>query len=600
MITCPNCQAENRSGAKFCKSCATRLPDSPVTTRPLNLQEDTQQDTVNPRTLRLENSTTRRLEQNQRSGTKPLRANQAFVRRPKGAIFGDIYLAHSVIFSNGTQHRYQVSLLKVSDDMQMRVCPNPECGAIFPPRDAAPETYCTDCGKVLELGGKNLVLVESKNPIPDNIVRVAAKGLSHGSVRAPLFAFVERLGDMARHCVVLPQTQPIESPFAGTLEPGKVLRWGISLARGLDYLHDNGIGFDGKVDQTCLALAGERVVWGNFALCEHHSAGYVQERAADTAALALLIYYWLTGRDRFEPDTRLSTALNQAFGRVFVGSSVNDGMQLAQALESALEDLSVSQSVDLLSGRSSHVGMVRTLNEDSLAVLEINRIQQSVSRPVGVYVVADGMGGHAAGEVASGLIVDTIAGKALVELMTPQAQAGKLPVSDWLRVAVESANTEVFNLRKSAGTDMGSTMIAAAVIGNQVYFTHIGDSRIYLVNSKGIRRLTVDHSLVERLIATNQITREEARYHPQRNVIYRTIGDKPKIELEVNSLTLAIGDHLLLCSDGLSGMLEDDRIYQLVLDASDPQAACEALIESANAAGGQDNISVVIVKVVEP
>jgi serine/threonine protein phosphatase PrpC len=283
-----------------------------------------------------------------------------------------------------------------------------------------------------------------------------------------------------------------------------------------------------------------------------------------------------------------------------VGSSVNDGLQLAQALESALEDLSVSQAVDLLSGCCTHVGMVRTLNEDSLAVLEINRIQQSVSRPVGVYVVADGMGGHAAGEVASGLIVDTIAGKALVELMTPQAQAGKLPVSDWLRVAVESANTEVFNLRKSAGTDMGSTMIAAAVIGNQVYFTHIGDSRIYLVNSKGIRRLTVDHSLVERLIATNQITREEARYHPQRNVIYRTIGDKPKIELEVNSLTLAIGDHLLLCSDGLSGMLEDDRIYQLVLDASDPQAACEALIESANAAGGQDNISVVIVKVVEP
>ena len=234
-------------------------------------------------------------------------------------------------------------------------------------------------------------------------------------------------------------------------------------------------------------------------------------------------------------------------------------MQLAQALESALEDQSVLQAVDLLSGRCTHVGMVRTLNEDSLAVMEINRIQQSISRPIGVYIVADGMGGHAAGEVASGLIVDTIAGKALVELMTPQAQAVKPAVSDWLRIAVEAANTEVFNLRKSAGTDMGSTMIAAAVIGNQAYFTHIGDSRIYLINAKGIRRLTVDHSLVERLIATHQITREEARYHPQRNVIYRTIGDKPKIEIEVNSLTLSIGDHLLLCSDGLSGMLEDDR-----------------------------------------
>jgi protein phosphatase len=210
------------------------------------------------------------------------------------------------------------------------------------------------------------------------------------------------------------------------------------------------------------------------------------------------------------------------------------------------------------------------------------------------------MGGHAAGEVASGLIVDTIASKALAELMLPQVQAARPVLSDWLRIAVEAANTEVFNLRKSAGTDMGSTIVAAAVIGNQAFFTHIGDSRIYLVNAKGIKRLTVDHSLVERLIATHQITREEARYHPQRNVIYRTIGDKSKIELEVTSLTLAIGDSLLLCSDGLSGMVEDERICQLVLDASSPQAACEALIEAANAAGGQDNSSVVIVKVVEP
>ena len=152
---------------------------------------------------------------------------------------------------------------------------------------------------MLELGGKNLVLVESKNPMPDNIVRVAAKGLSHGSVRAPLSTFVERLGDIPHHCVVLPQTQPLESSFSGTLETGQALRWGISLARGLDYLHDNGICFDGKVDQTCLALASERVVWSNFSLCEHHPTGYVPERAADTAALAQLIYHWLTGRDQY-------------------------------------------------------------------------------------------------------------------------------------------------------------------------------------------------------------------------------------------------------------------------------------------------------------
>jgi serine/threonine protein phosphatase PrpC len=599
MITCPNCQAENRSGAKFCRSCATRLPDSPAATRPLFMEAEANNDPVDPQTFRLETPTTRRLAQDQRTGTKPLHPSQAFKRRPKGAIFGDIYLYQSVIFSNESQHRYQVSLVNVSDDLQIRVCPNPECGAIFPPCNTAPEKYCTDCGKVLVEDGKNLVLVESKNQVPDNIVRVVAKGLSHGSVRAPISTFVERLGDVPRYCVVMPQTQPLESPLSSPLEPGRALKWGISLARGLDYLHDNGVSFNGKIDPTCLALVGERVVWANFSHCEHHSVGYVQERAADIKSLAQLIYHWLTGREHFEPDTRFSPALNQTFEQVLTGSSVTEGLQLAQLLENALEDLSASQAVDLRSGRCTHVGMVRTLNEDSLAVVEINRIQQSISRPTGVYVVADGMGGHAAGEVASGLIVDTIASKAVEELLSPQAQVVKPVVSDWLRMAVEAANTEVFNLRKSAGTDMGSTMVAAALIGNQAFFTHIGDSRIYLINTKGIKRLTVDHSLVERLIATHQITREEARYHPQRNVIYRTVGDKPKIEVDVTSLTLAVGDSLLLCSDGLSGMLDDEMICKFVLEANNPQAACETLIEAANAAGGQDNSSVVIVKVVE-
>ena len=600
MITCPNCQAENRSGAKFCKSCATRLPDSPAATRPLILDEEVKNDPVNPQTFRLEAPTTRRLAQDLRTGTKPFRSNQVFTRPPKGAIFCDIYLYQSVIFSNESQHRYLVSLLKIGDDMQVRICPNPECGAIFPPRNSAPEKYCTDCGKVLEVDDQNLVLVESKDPIPENIVRVAAKGLSHGSVRAPLSTFIERLGDIPRHCVVLPQTQPLESAISSSLNTVQALKWGISLARGLDYLHENGVSFNGKVDQSYLTLVDERVVWGNFSNCDHHPGGYVQERTADTQSLAKLIYHWLTGKDQMEPDARLSPLINQAFVQVFTGSSVTGGLQLAQVLENALEDLLASQTVDLHSGRYTHVGMVRTLNEDSLAVVELNRIQQSISRPIGVYVIADGMGGHAAGEVASGLIVDTIAKKALEELMPLQVQASKPDLSEWLRIAVEAANTEVFNLRKTAGTDMGSTMVAAAIIGNQAFITHIGDSRIYQINAIGIRRLTVDHSLVERLIATHQISREEARYHPQRNVIYRTVGDKSKIEIEVTSLTLSIGDSLLLCSDGLSGMVEDERICKLVLDASSPQAACEALIEAANAAGGQDNISVVIVKIVEP
>jgi serine/threonine protein phosphatase PrpC len=164
---------------------------------------------------------------------------------------------------------------------------------------------------------------------------------------------------------------------------------------------------------------------------------------------------------------------------------------------------------------------------------------------------------------------------------------------------VEMANRKVFELRKSAGTDMGSTLVSAVLDGSRAYVAHVGDSRAYLINSQGIRQITTDHSLVERLIATNQITREEARHHPQRNVIYRTIGDKLKLEVDLSVHNLKVGDRLLLCSDGLSGMVDDPMIYQIVQGAASPQAACDALINAANAAGGEDNITAIIVEVTQ-
>jgi protein phosphatase len=146
---------------------------------------------------------------------------------------------------------------------------------------------------------------------------------------------------------------------------------------------------------------------------------------------------------------------------------------------------------------------------------------------------------------------------------------------------------------------MGSTLVAVVLDADRACIAHVGDSRAYLINAQGIHRLTTDHSLVERLIATEQITREEARHHPQRNVIYRTIGDKAQLEVDVSTRKLAIGDYILLCSDGLSGMVKDDAIQACVLQATSPQAACDDLVNAANAAGGDDNISVVIVEIVQ-
>jgi protein phosphatase len=519
-----------------------------------------------------------------------------FVRRPPGAIFANTFLCENVVYSDERQNRYRVKQLGVPADQQIRVCPNPDCEALFPPRRTAPEMYCTDCGTVLETGAKDLILIEMPIPIPDNVARVVAKSLSHGSVRAPLISFTERLGGLPRYCMVMSQVGALETA-SDTLQ---ALKWGVGLANGLDYLHDNGITLNGRLDNSCFGLVAGRAVWAGFNGCSHHPDGYVTDRQVDVHALASLIFQWLTGRTKFERDPSLPPGVNHAFEQALAVPGPATGGELALLFERALDEITAPQAVDHHLGRRTHVGMVRDLNEDSVFALEINRIQQSFSQPLGVYAVADGMGGHAAGEIASGAIVNVIAQMALNELVPAQiAQEETKNHLNWLRETVEAANREVLGLRKAAGTDMGSTLVAAVLEGTNAYIAHVGDSRAYLINARGIQRLTTDHSLVERLIATNQITREEARFHPQRNVIYRTIGDKAQIEVEVAAYTLSIDDYFLLCSDGLSGMVEDQAINRIVMEAASPQAACDELIEAANAAGGDDNVSVVIVKIMQ-
>ena len=605
MVICPNCQTENRSGAKFCRNCASRLPESTAATRPL------------PESSLARGAATLRLEQiaevttatqntspapasRSRTDTKPLSIGSNMTRRPAGAIFGDAFVYKSLIFSNEHQNHYLVTQVEVPENMRTMGCPKPECGAFFPPRQDSVEKFCTDCGSVLEANQQDLLLIETDSPFPENLVQIVSKGLSHGSVRAPLFTFSESLAGGTRYCLVSPQYSVLQ----GRPETSQALHWGASLGRGLDYLHDNGVWFNGRLDNECYSLAGDKAVWANLTGGMVHPDGYVTERSADIRALAGSVFTWLTGKAvgndaQMANDPSLVPALQQVFGRAFSGAGFASGSEMAEAFELVLQELSTPQTVDFHMGRRTNVGMVRNLNEDSLFTMEVNRVQQSVSQPLGVYVVADGMGGHAAGEIASGAIVNTIAEKTLADLMP--GQLGNGPNQDrreWLRGAVEAANRKVYDLRKTAGTDMGSTLVSAVVDGNKAYVAHVGDSRAYLINEQGIRQITTDHSLVERLIATNQITREEARHHPQRNVIYRTIGDKLKLDVDLSVHNLKPGDALLLCSDGLSGMVEDAQIYQIVRSAASPQAACDALIDAANAAGGEDNVSAVIVTIV--
>jgi protein phosphatase len=254
-------------------------------------------------------------------------------------------------------------------------------------------------------------------------------------------------------------------------------------------------------------------------------------------------------------------------------------------------------SYDLHVGRRTDVGRVRQSNEDSLLALELVWSNTSVGRPAGLFVVADGMGGHEGGEIASGMLVQAIARLAVAEWL-PRLAEGEAQDDhgEWLAGAIQSANERIYDWARQAGLEMGTTIVAALLTGDRGHIAHVGDSRAYRINGAGPERLTIDHSLVESLVVANQISREEARDHPQVNVIYRTIGDKEQVEIDVSPVRLARGDALLLCSDGLTGMLTDESIHQIVSAAASPQAACDALIDAANKAGGEDNITVMIIK----
>jgi serine/threonine protein phosphatase PrpC len=250
--------------------------------------------------------------------------------------------------------------------------------------------------------------------------------------------------------------------------------------------------------------------------------------------------------------------------------------------------------LSLAAGRLTDLGLVRQINEDSLVVLEFDRVYNSENTPLRLYAVADGMGGHAAGEVASKLALE----KLTTALLSSARAADPLAT---LKLAGQEAARAVYEEARRTRSDMGTTLVAALVdvAGRKLYAINVGDSRLYKMNTGAIRRVTKDHSLVQRLIDSNQLTPEEACHHPNANLIYRTLGERAAVEIDAFEEAIDAGDKLLLCSDGLCGLVDDPDLHCAINAAPTPQAACVRLIELAKAAGGHDNITAIVVAVLD-
>lgn len=248
----------------------------------------------------------------------------------------------------------------------------------------------------------------------------------------------------------------------------------------------------------------------------------------------------------------------------------------------------------------SDKGQVRSINEDDTLMAPM--VDENGQVRMGVYAVADGMGGHEQGEVASQMAIeatnDTLGSHPFFqEGMYLRDDTNDESVLDVLREAVTAANRAVYGLKVERNTDMGTTLVLSLVMRSKAYVANVGDSRAYLIREGSIRQLTEDHSLVERMVASGQITEAEARLHPQRNLIFRALGTDPQVEVDLFVEQLQVGDRILLCSDGLTGMVPDEALAHIASTERDIDMACRQMIRKANDAGGKDNISVVLVEI---
>jgi protein phosphatase len=344
---------------------------------------------------------------------------------------------------------------------------------------------------------------------------------------------------------------------------------------------------------------------------------------SDVYSIGAILQFLLTGeRLRLDETLYPIATVFPNFERLLQRALADDPSARFQSITDLRDALSLTNlPVILQSGHFTDVGLVRELNEDSILALNLTQYYESVQTQIGLYIVSDGMGGEAAGEVASRVSVRGVAEWVTEKLISASlkstheekiaaptktgglrlavADGNEMATTEMLRQAVIHANREVLAYSRANPDErgLGATLTVAMIVGEVLTIAHVGDSRCYLLSGDRLEQLTEDHSLVQRMVNTGNLTRSEARMHPYRNVIYRSIGADEQIEIDIIRRKLSSGDTILLCSDGLNGMLNDDQIRDILMVNPEPYSAAKELVVAANAGGGEDNTSVIVVRI---
>jgi serine/threonine protein phosphatase PrpC len=558
MATCHMCGATNRPAARFCLSCAAQL-------RP-------------PRP-----------DENDRAWLAATLANveEIPMEAPTPTLFAGRYELGS---GDGP--------LSAVDTTPWRRCW--ACGST---ENEAGEAFCTNCGAALERRSYRAALSPSDAPSGPALI----SGVGDEAALALLPEIWDQVEDGGRTLTLLNDSG--HSPLAPPLDETAALAVGAGLARLLTTLHAQGLALGALTPGDLEPLPGGGARLRDAPQLRRAGADEAPAAAqADLAALAELLEQ-LTATPRTtqrlsedEAATAVAEGANNLpvlLRQVRTGGFAN-ATALAEQLEAMLAERTRPTTLRQQMGAATDTGIVRDHNEDSYLTIQLGLDNNNTPQSWGVYIVSDGMGGHAAGEVASGLAIrgaaDLILSEYLARSVQPDATYNEDDTRDLVRRAVLQANERVVAESRAQGNDMGATFTMAIVVGDRVTVGNVGDSRTYLLRDGKLLRISKDHSLVQRLVDLGQISDEDIYTHPQRNAVLRSLGDRSEVEVDLFNERLKPGDALFLCSDGQWEMTRDAEMEKLLVSSDDPTTVCKALVAAANQAGGEDNITAVLVR----